>query len=46
LEIIGRLKGDKAAIGASIKDDQQLQVAVALVKNKSLYKKMLAGSRK
>ncbi len=46
LEIIGRLKGDKAAIGASIKDDQQLQVAVALVKNKSLYKKMLTGSRK
>jgi len=46
LEIIGRLKGDKAAIGASIKDDQQLQVAVALVKNKSLYKKMLTGNRK
>ena len=46
LEIIGRLKGGKAAIGASIKDDQQLQVAVALVKNKSLYKNMLTGSRK
>jgi carboxyl-terminal processing protease len=46
LEIIGRLKGDKSAIGASIKDDQQLQVAVALVKNKSLYKKMLTGNRK
>jgi carboxyl-terminal processing protease len=45
LEIIGRLKGDKAAIAASIKDDQQLQVAVALVKNKSLYKKMLTGSK-
>jgi carboxyl-terminal processing protease len=46
LEIIGRLKGDKSAIGASIKDDQQLQVAVALVKNKSLYKKMLTGNSK
>ena len=46
LEIIGRLKGDKAAIAASIKDDQQLQVAAALVKNKSLYKKMLTGSGK
>ena len=46
LEIIGRLKGDKAAIAASIKDDEQLQVAVALVKNKSLYKKMLAENRK
>ena len=46
LEIVGRLKGDRAAIAASIKDDQQLQVAVALVKNKSLYKKMLTGSRK
>jgi carboxyl-terminal processing protease len=45
LEIIGRLKGDKAAIAASIKDDEQLQVAVALVKNKSLYKKMLTGSK-
>ena len=45
LEIIGRLKGDKAAIAASVKDDQQLQVAVALVKNKSLYKKMLTGNR-
>ncbi|MCX6144663.1 MAG: S41 family peptidase [Ignavibacteriales bacterium] len=45
LEIIGRLKGDKAAIAASIKDDEQLQVAVALVKNKSQYKKMLTGSK-
>ena len=45
LEIIGRLKGDKAAIAASIKDDEQLQVAVSLVKNKSLYKKMLTGSK-
>jgi carboxyl-terminal processing protease len=45
LEIIGRLKGDKAAIAASIKDDEQLQVAIALVKNKTLYKKMLTGSR-
>ena len=46
IEITGRLKGDKAAIAASIKDDQQLQVAVSLVKNKSLYKKMLTGNRK
>jgi carboxyl-terminal processing protease len=45
LEIIGRLKGDKAAIAASIEDDQQLQVAVALVKNKSVYKRMLTGNR-
>jgi len=45
LEIIGRLKGDKAAIAASIKDDEQLQVAVALVKNKALYKKMLTESK-
>jgi carboxyl-terminal processing protease len=46
LEIIGRMKGDKAAIAASIKDDQQLQVAIALVKNKTLYKKLLTGVRK
>ncbi len=46
LEIIGRLKGDKAAIAASFKDDEQLQVAVAVVKNRSLYKKMLTGNRK
>jgi carboxyl-terminal processing protease len=44
LEIIGRLKGDKAAIAASIGDDRQLQVAVGLVKNKALYKKLLASN--
>ena len=46
LEIIARLKGEKAAIAASVKDDHQLQVAVALVKNKPVYKKILAGDRR
>ena len=46
LEIIARLKGEKAAIAASVKDDHQLQVAVALVKNKPLYKKMLTGNQR
>jgi carboxyl-terminal processing protease len=46
LEIIDRIKGDKAAIQASFRDDTQLQVAVAILKNKSLYNKMLNGAKK
>ena len=46
LEIIDRMKGDKAAIQASFRDDTQLQTAVAILKNKGLYNKMLSGPKK
>ena len=45
LEIIDRMKGDKAAIQASFRDDTQLQTAVAILKNKVLYSKMLSGPK-
>jgi carboxyl-terminal processing protease len=46
LEIIERMKGEKAAIEASLKDDTQLQVAVALVKNKTAYQNLLKPSKR
>ena len=46
LEIIERLRGEKAAIQASLNSDHQLQVAAALVKNKSAYGKLLSGTKK
>lgn len=46
LEIIERLRGEKAAIQASFKDDHQLQVATTLLKNKGAYAKLLAGQKR
>lgn len=46
LEIIGRMKSEKAAIQASFKDDAQVQVAAALLKNKTIYNKLLSGEKK
>jgi carboxyl-terminal processing protease len=46
LEIIDRMKGDKAAIQASFRDDRQLQAAVGILKNKVLYGKILGGLKK
>ncbi|MEK6756383.1 MAG: S41 family peptidase [Bacteroidota bacterium] len=46
LEIIARMKGEKAAIETSLKDDPQLDVAVALLKSKPAYTKLLAGKSK
>lgn len=46
LEIISRMKGEKAAIEASLKDDGQVQVAAALLKNKSAYQKLLVPAKK
>ncbi len=46
LEIIERLRGEKAAIQASFKDDRQLQVAATLLKNRTVYAKLLHGERK
>jgi len=45
-EIINRMKGEKAAIEASLKDDAQLQVAVDLVKNKAAYQKLLKPAKR
>jgi len=46
LEIIARIMGEKAAIEASLKDDPQLDVSVALLKNKPAYGRLLAGKSK
>lgn len=43
LEITERIKGEKAAIQASFKDDDQLQVAVGILKNKPVYGRFLGG---
>jgi carboxyl-terminal processing protease len=45
-EAINRLKGEKAAIEASLKDDTQLQVAVALVRNKTAYQNLLKPAKR
>jgi carboxyl-terminal processing protease len=41
VEIAARMKGEKDAIKASLEDDQQLDVAVALLKNKKAYTSLL-----
>ena len=46
LELFNRLKGEKAAIEASLKDDTQLQVALALVRSKTLYQSLLKPSKR
>lgn len=46
LEIIERLRGEKAAIQSSFKDDRQLQVAATLLKNRTVYAKLLGGEKK
>jgi len=46
LEIIDRLRGEKAAIQASFKDDRQLQVATTLLKNRPVYAKLMGGGKK
>jgi hypothetical protein len=46
LEIIERMKGEKAAIQASLKDDTQVQVASALLKNRKVYDKLLSNGKK
>ncbi len=46
LEIIERMKGEKAAIQASLKDDPQVQVAATLLKNRKVYDKLLSNRNK
>ena len=45
-EIIGRMKGEKAQIESTFADDQQLEVAVRLLKDKKNYQKLLSGKQK
>jgi len=46
LEIVARLKGEKAAIEASFPSDRQLKVAIKLLESKVAYTRLLAGSLK
>jgi len=46
LEIVARMKGEKAAIEASFPFDHQLKVAVSLLENKGAYARLLAGPSK
>ena len=46
LEIIERLRGEKAAIQVSFKDDHQLQVAATLLRNRPVYAKLTGGGKK
>lgn len=46
LEIIGRIRGEKAKVAASLKDDQQLDVALALLEKRNLYDVLLTGKAK
>jgi carboxyl-terminal processing protease len=43
LEIIVRMKGEKAAIEASFPSDRQLEVAIHLLENKRQYRRLLGG---
>lgn len=44
LQIIARIKGEKAAIEASFPSDRQLKVALHLLENKREYRRLLGGS--
>ncbi len=46
LEIIGRIRGEKARIEASLEDDHQLDIAMALLKGKNVYDFLLTGKSK
>ena len=45
-EIIGRMKGEKAQIESTFADDEQLEVAVNLLKDKRQYQSLLRGKAK
>jgi carboxyl-terminal processing protease len=45
LEIIARMKGEKAAIEASFPSDRQLEVAVRLLENRSAYRRLLGPTK-
>ncbi|HEX9614916.1 MAG TPA: S41 family peptidase [Bacteroidota bacterium] len=46
LEIIGRIKGEKARIAVSLEDDHQLDAALALLEKRKLYDTLLTGKTK
>jgi carboxyl-terminal processing protease len=45
-EILGRIKGEKARIEGTLREDRQLMTTVALLKNKKLYDQLLSGRKK
>ncbi|MBI3587435.1 MAG: S41 family peptidase [Ignavibacteriales bacterium] len=46
VEIVSRIKGEKAGVEASFADDPQLKAAVSLLKNKPVYSVLLKGGSK
>lgn len=46
IEIVSRIKGEKAGVEASFADDRQLRTAVSLLKNKPVYGVLLKGDSK
>ena len=45
-EILNRLKGEKARIEASLPRDQQVRVAIGILKNKAVYNSLLETKKK
>ena len=45
-EIIGRIKGDRARIESTFADDDQLNAAIGIVKDKKVYQRLLSGKAK
>jgi carboxyl-terminal processing protease len=43
MEVLGRVKGDRSRIEASFPDDNQLHVALTLIKSKIEYEQILSG---
>ena len=43
-ELIERFRGERARIASTLGDDQQLAAAIALLKNKADYQRLLAGT--
>ena len=43
-ELIERFRGERARIASTLGDDQQLAAAIALLKNKAEYQRLLAGT--
>jgi len=46
IEILARIKGDKARFESTFSRDKQLQTAISIIKNKKVYDKLLGVKRK
>jgi carboxyl-terminal processing protease len=44
-EILGRLKGEQAKMESTFDDDDQMQTALSLLKDKKVYAALLQGTR-